>query len=63
VIKKQHRWTVLDHKTDFNADQPMLEIYRLLLRESRKLKAEPGEYTAEQINQLVAWAQPATNVL
>lgn len=61
VIKKQHRWTGLDHKTDFNAGQPMLEIYRLLLRESRKLKAEPGEYSAEQINKLLAWAQPASD--
>lgn len=63
VIKKQHRWTSLDHKTDFNAGQPMLEIYRLLLRESRKLKAEPGTFTADQLNQLLAWARPASEVV
>lgn len=58
VIKKQHRWTELDGKRDFNADRPMLGIYKLQLRESRKLKSEPGHFSAEEISMLLEWAKP-----
>ena len=60
VIKKQHRWPDVDHKPDLNAGRPMLAIYRMLLRESRKLKTEAGHYSAEELNAIVEWAKPAS---
>lgn len=60
VIKKQHKWPELDHKSDFNSDRPMLAIYKVQLRESRKIKSELGQYTADQINGLLEWSKPAS---
>lgn len=52
VIKKQHRWTDVDHKSGFNSEKLMLPVYRRLLKEARRLKSGDREFTAEEISTL-----------
>lgn len=53
VIKKQHRWADIDHKSGFNAEKPMLPFYRRLLKEARRLKSDNSDFSAEEIATLL----------
>lgn len=59
IVKKQHRWSELEAKSDFETTKPMLPIYDAMLRASRKMTKDEGQFTAADIVHLLELAQPA----
>jgi uncharacterized protein YfbU (UPF0304 family) len=53
VIKKQGRWSDLDHKGDFDAQAPMLAHYGRMLSEARKLKSDRLNFTVEELKRIL----------
>lgn len=53
VVKKQGRWSDIDCKAGFNSDSPMLETYKIMLAEARKLKSDRSDWSADEISKVL----------
>lgn len=58
VIKKQGRWSDLDHKGEYKSEAPMLPRYERMLAVARKLKSDHSNYRSEELVKLLDQADP-----
>lgn len=61
IVKKQHRWSEIGAKADFEAAKPMLAAYDAMLRTARKLDRAEGEFTACDIKLILGIPEVAEN--
>lgn len=59
IVKKQHRWSELEAKSNFEASKPMLPSYDAMLRLARKMDKEEGQFSAADILHLLEVVEPA----